>query len=77
MLALSFARAHDSRRYEGVPEQVLEAIFDAIDEDATYKIGFAEFKTWLASDGKSKPPGLSPVARRSGYELASGKSTFF
>ena len=56
---------------------MLEAIFDAIDEDATYKIGFAEFKTWLASDGKSKPPGLSPVARRSGYELASGKSTFF
>ena len=64
-----------------MPEQVLEAIFDAIDEDATYKIGFAEFKTWLTSeltsDGKSKPPGLSPVARRSGYELASGKSTFF
>ena len=33
--------------YEG-PKELLEAIFDAIDEDATYKIGFVEFKSWLA-----------------------------
>lgn len=33
--------------YEG-PKEVLEGIFDAIDEDATYKIGFSEFKAWIA-----------------------------
>jgi Ca2+-binding EF-hand superfamily protein len=38
--------------YDG-PSHVIEAVFDVIDEDATYKIGFGEFKTWLL-DGSSK-----------------------
>lgn len=33
--------------YAAPSNAVLEAIFDEIDEDATYKIGFVEFKTWL------------------------------
>ena len=29
------------------PEELLSSVFDLIDEDATYRIGFGELKAWL------------------------------
>ena len=33
------------------PNSMVQAVFDIIDEDATYRIGFGELKQWLMNDG--------------------------